>query len=357
MKLFVGYQLCQTDAFLKRILEAKDAVDEVYFSWGAMPSGRSIAGVQNELPQWEAEERQRSQLRQIADAGIGLNLLLNANCYGADSLSRSFFQSTGDLVDSLQQEWNLVSVTTTSPVIGRFLRENFPGLEIRASVNMEIGTPEGMDYLRDSFDSFYIKRELNRNIEALHRLRRHCDNTGKKMHLLANSGCLNHCSARQFHDNLVAHEQEIARMDNAFVFQSACRQFLAEAHHRSRILQLSNWIRPEDLHLYEGIADGVKLATRVSPTPIAILEAYLRRRYNGNVLELLEPNYASVFYPTVLNNRAFPEDYARIRHNCTGDCDGCGYCQEVYSSVAETLADIYMSENPVKEESVCSPVK
>ena len=60
-------------------------------------------GVQKDLLPWEAEEMQRRQLRQIADAGIGLNLLLNANCYGADSLSRSFFQSTGDLVDMLKQ--------------------------------------------------------------------------------------------------------------------------------------------------------------------------------------------------------------------------------------------------------------
>ena len=171
MKYFVGYQLCRTDAFLNRILANREKISEVYFSWGAMPSGRSAMGLGQDRTPWEAEEQQRRQLRQIAEAGIGLNLLLNANCYGADSLSRSFFQSTGDLVDQLKNEWNLVSVTTTSPVIGRFLRQNFEGLEVRASVNMEIGTPEGMDYLTDSFDSFYIKRELNRDMAALRKLR------------------------------------------------------------------------------------------------------------------------------------------------------------------------------------------
>ena len=344
MKLFVGYQLCQTDAFLKRILENRDRISEVYFSWGAMPSGRSATGLQKELLPWEAEEQQRRQLWLLAEAGIGLNLLLNANCYGADSLSRSFFQSTGDLVDMLRSEWNLVSVTTTSPVIGRFLRQNFEGLEVRASVNMEIGTPEGMDYLAESFDSFYIQRERNRDMAALRRLRQHCDKAGKKLHLLANSGCLNHCSARQFHDNLVAHEQEIAKRDNAFVFQSACRQYLSDPAHRAKILQRSNWIRPEDLHRYEGIADGVKLATRISPNPIAILEAYLQGSYSGNTLELLEPNYAPSFYPTVLDNRSFPPDYFDIRHNCGGDCGSCGYCESLYPKVTQTLADIYMME-------------
>lgn len=344
MKLFVGYQLCRTDAFLKRILERREKISEVYFSWGAMPSGRSAIGLQTGLPTWEAEEKQHSQLKRIAEAGIGLNLLLNANCYGADSLARSFFQSTGDLVDTLRNDWNLVSVTTTSPVIGRFIKENFEGLTVRASVNMEIGTVEGMAYLADSFDSFYIKRELNRDMAALKQLRRYCDRTGKKMCLLANSGCLNHCSARQFHDNLVAHEQQIAERDNAFAFQSACRKYLEQSAHRSEILRLSNWIRPEDLDRYEGIADGIKLATRISSDPVSVLDAYLQRRYSGNMLELLEPNYAAAFYPTVLNNSAFPSDYFDIRHNCTGDCAVCGYCEALYPQITQTLADIYMME-------------
>lgn len=350
MKLFVGYQMCATDSFLNRILANRQKIQEVYFSWDTMPSGRSIVGLQQDLYPWEAGARQREELAKIANAGIGLNLLLNANCYGAQSLARSFYQSTGDLVDYLARENNLVSVTTTSPVIGRFLRENFPGLDIRASVNMEIGTPEGMDYLSDSFDSYYVKRELNRDMETLRRLRRHADETGKKLYMLANSGCLNHCSARQFHDNLVAHEQEIARMDNAFTFHSACRGFLSRGNNREQLLRLSNWVRPEDLHHYEGLVDGVKIATRTSPNPAAILEAYAAGSYSGNVLDLLEPNYAALFYPTVLNNRAFPEDYFQVRHNCRKNCESCGYCAKVYKQIAETIADIYLSENDIQED-------
>ena len=351
MKLFVGYQMCATDVFLNSILAHKDQIGEVYFSWDTMPSGRSIVGLQRDLHPWEASQRQREELKQIAEAGIGLNLLLNANCYGARSLERSFYQSTGDLIYYLQQEMNLVSVTTTSPVIGRFVRQNFENLEVRASVNMEIGTPEGMDYLADSFDSYYLKRELNRDMAALRRLRRHCNEKGKGLHMLANSGCLNNCSARQFHDNLVAHEQEVARMDNAFTFHSACRSYLGKGSNRQNLLRLSNWVRPEDLHHYEGLIDGVKIATRTSPNPTAILEAYTRRRYSGNVLDLLEPNYAGLFYPEVLNNSAFPPEYFDIRHNCSKNCGDCGYCAGVYNTITETIADIYMTENDIKEES------
>ena len=36
------------------------------------------------------------------------------------------------------------------------------------------------------------------------------DANGKSLHFLVNSGCMNYCSGQSFHDNLVAHEAEIA---------------------------------------------------------------------------------------------------------------------------------------------------
>lgn len=350
MKLFVGYQLCRDETFLNGIIESKDKIDEVYFSWSSMPSGRSQVGAMQDLFPWEAASKQQAELKRIASAGIGLNLLLNANCYGAQSLARSFFQSTGDLIDYLKTDMNLVSVTTVSPVIGRFVKENFADLEVRASVNMEIGTEEGMAYLADSFDSFYLKRELNRDIPAIKKLRRWCDDNGKKLDMLANSGCLNNCSARQFHDNLVAHEHEIAMMDNAFIFHSACRTFLTRNENKADIIRLSNWVRPEDLHRYEGLVDGVKLASRVSPCPLQVLRAYTDESYSGNILELMEPNHADIYYPTVVENSLFPDDYFDKRHNCSHNCSECGYCRRVFNEVKCTLTDTMIDTNDFQEE-------
>jgi len=90
--------------------------------------------------------------------------------------------------------------------------------------------------------------------------------------------------------------------------------------------------------------------SETSRNPIAILEAYSRGIYAGNILDLLEPNYAALFYPTVLNNRAFPEEYWQIRHNCKKNCESCGYCKAVYKQIAETIADIYFSENDIEED-------
>lgn len=58
MNLFVGYQLCQSDTFLNRILANKEEIGEVYLSWGAAPSGRCVTGLQKDmLPYGRQTER------------------------------------------------------------------------------------------------------------------------------------------------------------------------------------------------------------------------------------------------------------------------------------------------------------
>ena len=65
-----------------------------------------------------------------------------------------------------------------------------------------------------------MKREFNRDFNAIKKLKNWYDENGKSLHILANSGCLNHCSAHMFHDNLVSHESEISKMDNCYEFSA-----------------------------------------------------------------------------------------------------------------------------------------
>ena len=336
MSFMIGYPTVPNGLFNKILLENSSRVQDVYFAWPGIASGRGT-GCAAGTPEEERIEALLADLDLYHQAGLGLNLLLNGNCYGKDSLARSFFQNIGDTVDFLVTEFGLGSVTTASPVIAGFLKENFPNLERRASVNMEIGSVQGMEYLQDAFDGFYLRRELNRNISEIKRIRQWCDDNGKKLYALANSGCLNNCSAHNFHDNLVAHEHEIREMDNAFVFQSICGQFLKTPEHRERILEVTNFIRPEDLPLYDGLFDGIKLATRTNRTPAAVLLAYFSGSYRGNLLELLEPDHAGHFYPEIIDNGKIPADWAEKVLRCSKDCRNCGLCRDVYKQSRITL--------------------
>lgn len=299
MKYMVGLQ-SGADTFLDCVLKNKEHICEVYFSWGDFPNGRSVAFHSDTLTAYEMMIWQNSALGKLRDAGISLNLLFNANCYGKDAQSRAFFEKVGMTADYVKTNFGLSSVTTTSPLIAKFFKSNFEDIEVRASVNMEIGTVEGMEYVSSYFDSYYIKREYNRDLNRIRELRSWCDDNGKELYMLANSGCLNFCSAHNFHDNLVAHESEIASMDNAYNFVGVCREFLSDEKNYSKLIERTNFVRPEDMHLYDGYVRAAKLATRVHKTPSVVLESYVRGSWSGDVLGLLEPAHS--IYPYVIEN-------------------------------------------------------
>lgn len=337
MKLSVGYQMRENGEFIDAIIKHKSKIKEVYFSWGDFANGRNLQIQQSSFTPWEAQEKQIFDLQRLCENKIEFNLLFNGNCYGKDSLSRAFYNKIGDTVQYIADKFLLTSITTTSPIIAKFVRDNFSNIKTRASVNMEIGTIRGMDYLADYFDGYYMKREYNRNFEVIKHLKKWCDENGKTLHILANSGCLNYCSAHNFHDNLVSHESEISKMDNCYEFLGICHEYLKNTQKRVSLVRDTNFIRPEDLHLYEPYFDSVKLATRVSDKPIHILESYAGEKCTGNILEILEPNHAGRIYPYVIDNQKLKNDYLYCGH----DCSKCGKCEENYQNALINLEELY----------------
>ena len=337
MLFFVGYQLCRDDRFTDTVLLFKEHIGEVYFAYGDFKNGRNISVQSDIFSPEDAVQKQERDLYILKEAGLRLNLLLNGNCYGDEALSREFFLRLGDTAEQLKEEFGLAAVTTTSPVIAKFIKNNFTDTEVRASVNMEIGTPLAADYISEHFDSFYMKREFNRDRGRLEAMREWCDKKGKKLFGLANSGCLNFCSARTFHDNLVSHEREISLRDNAYDFSGQCYTWLEGGDNKSLWLQVTNFIRPEEVSVYEKYFDGLKLATRVSRSFSSIIRAYASGSYSGNLPDLLEPSHAGSFYPAVIENKKIPVGFAEKVLGCDKNCRVCGYCKNAQSSATVIL--------------------
>ena len=355
MKFTVGYQNIPDDTLIRKIIEYKERISEVYLSFGDFASGRGKASRSDSLSVYEATEKQCVDLDALSEAGLSFNLLFNGNCYGKDSLSRAFFNKVGETADYVEQRFGLRSVTVTSPIVAKFFKVNFPHLEVRASVNMEIGTTEGMDYIADVFDGYYMKREYNRDFSRIRLLKSWCDANGKKLYALANSGCLNYCSVHNFHDNVVAHEDEILQMDNAYDFHGKCHEYLSDTKKQRYMIRNTNFIRPEDVPLYEGYFEAMKLATRVSASPVRILTAYMNGRYFGGINDLLEPNHGYLIAPSFLDNGKFPKDFAETVGNCSKDCEHCTYCTDVFEAVRTTLTggNTYVDEPDDQGSGAC----
>ena len=336
MKFAVGFQLYEgnEEPFSHIVNTYKAHISEVFFAWQDIPTGRSSVATRHGYTDWTAQQRMEEELRAIKAMGIKLDLLFNGNCYGEYAISEKLANLVISVIEHLDQAVGGVEIiTTASPFIAHTVKKHFPDIEVRASVNMKIGTVKGMEYLADLFDSFHVQREYNRDFAHLKMLKDWADKNGKKLILLANSGCFAHCSGQTFHDNMVSHEAEICEVHNAKDFMPyVCWRALKNKDNWPMLLQ-NTWIRPEDIHHYEDLFDTVKLATRMHSLPGMVIDAYVRRQFFGNTLDLFEPGFGKALMPYIINNAAFPEEWFTRVSTCDKLCHSCGYCKEVLGQV------------------------
>ena len=334
LKLSVGYQHNREVPFSSVVMRYRDKIGEVYFPWIDQPSGRSMLGGCDGYFDYSLQSELISELRTIKELGVKLNLLFNANCYGDEAISRVLEQRTVSIIDYLTDEGVCPDgITTASPAIAHVFKEHFCDISVRASVNMKIGSIEGMRYVAPLFDGFCLAKECNRDLERLAELYAYAKENGKQVTLLANSGCLRNCSGQIFHDNMVAHEAQISKQNNMNFLPYTCYRVLREVENHSLVLK-NTWIRPEDIDRYEGLCDGIKLATRMHALPAMVIDAYARRKYSGNLLDLFEPGHGPLLAPAVVDNDRFPSDWFERTTSCDKRCASCGYCDSVWEKVA-----------------------
>ena len=115
MKFAIGYQLSEEgeEPFINIVRNFKDSVEEIYFSWLNLPSGRMPLTGRRGIIDWDGQKQ---------------------------------------LID------------------------------VRASVNMRIGTVKGMQYVTEFFDSFYLQREYNRDFTRIKEVKEWCNSHNKGLY-------------------------------------------------------------------------------------------------------------------------------------------------------------------------------
>lgn len=325
LKLSVGYQLPDQCRFADLVAHYAADVDEVYFPWRGVANGRGISI--NDV----AEQRlMESELAEIREHGIRLNMLWNGTCYGGKAISAELERQVTAAVRHMLDGIGLDAITTASPFIAERVKRAFPSIDVRASVNMGVRSVTAMQCLQGEFDSFYVHRGVNRFPETLKILRAWCVAHHKRLYLLANSGCINNCPAHVFHDNLVAHESEAACQPSPWSgFRGVCWNYFKTPDNQVSLLADSTWLRPEEIDAYGGLVDGVKLATRVHHDPAAVIAAYAHRDFDGNILSLCEPDFSGLCR---LDNKRFSGDWLR-RFGELPEAERIGFCEKEFKHV------------------------
>lgn len=237
-----------------------------------------------------SRKRLADHVRQARLAGIEFNYLLNASCLGNREMTRAGQREIEELAGWLCGI-GVASVTVSSPYLLTLIKTRYPGLKVRVSV---FG---GVDRVRKAqmweelgadcivLDSILVNRELG----VLERIRKRvrCD-----LALLVNNNCLSGCALSPMHMNALSHAGQSWNGNRGF-FIDWCFLRCTEMKLRDPVNYLrSEWIRPEDLHVYEDLGyDLFKIAERDIPTPLMVtrVRAYAGRRYDGNLLDLVQP--------------------------------------------------------------------
>ncbi|MGB3398993.1 MAG: U32 family peptidase, partial [Candidatus Deferrimicrobiaceae bacterium] len=237
-----------------------------------------------------SRKRLAEHVRHARLAGIEFNYLLNASCVGNREMTRAGQREIEELTGWLC-DIGVASVTVSLPFLLTLIKTRYPELKVRVSVfggvdrvrKAQMWEEMGADCI--VLDSILVNREL----ATLERIRKsvRCD-----LELLVNNNCLSGCALSPMHMNALSHAGQSWHGNHGFLIDW-CFLRCTEMKLRDPVNYLrSEWIRPEDLHIYEDLGyDLFKIAERDIPTPLMLtrVKAYAGRRYDGNLLDLVQP--------------------------------------------------------------------
>ena len=300
---------------------------EVYFPWPGLSNARAKV-----YDKPDDEERIAADLKYCREHGMKLDILANATCYGDKSFTEEQRLQIIGIIRHLD-ELGLYPeiVMTTSPYIAKVFKTHFPDIEVRASVNMRLRNTLALEYLAPVYDSYYICRDVQRDLPTFHMMAAWCKDHGKKLCMLANSGCVRNCPWQVFHETLLSHNfnETFEEMANNNL-ETLCNRIFDKKSNWSDFLRCT-WIRPEDIHVFEPELETIKLSTREAKHPFEIVEAYVNGSYDGDLLRLTDPIHTFGFRPYRVDNKSFPADWVTsgIAGKCAENCVHCGKCEQV----------------------------
>jgi len=226
----------------------------------------------------------KEHVRQLRRKGIRFSYLLNSLCM--DNLE---FTSVGQrkirgLLDWLEKI-EVDTVTVANPYLAMLIKKDYPAISVTASVIANVDSLKkaqfweglGVDKITlPSCRNFSLIRLLKKSIKC-------------KIQLIANATCLCSCPTYINHNLMASHASQSWHR---------CRGFMLDYYViLCRYKRLKNpvnfirseWIRPEDVRIYEKLGvDSIKLIDRRLSTDeiLQIVDVYLKGSYQGNLIDL-----------------------------------------------------------------------
>lgn len=262
-------------------------VEEVY---GKLPADCLGGGRASYMLGPLTKRKLAEHIAHVRKVGIRFNYLLNAACWDNRETTRKGQRELRRLLDWLVSI-GAEAVTVTIPSILAVIKISYPMLRTRVSVFACVDSLQKARYWEEAgadcicLDSLLVNREF-RTLETIRR------NVTCDLQLLVNNSCLQSCSLANSHMTHLSHASQNGHVSGGFLvdwcFLKCTSMKLSDPINHIR----ADWIRPEDLHVYEELGyDNFKIVERNAPTELLLarVKAYTERRYAGNLLDLVQP--------------------------------------------------------------------
>ncbi|HIJ90462.1 MAG: hypothetical protein OEV89_06805 [Desulfobulbaceae bacterium] len=333
--------------YVEFLAELQPALHSVHFSLflDILPDGRHRSG---DIPTFAELAAALSRLPTPKKYGLLNSRFHHPHLYGDKTALHRIIKS----LDTLVTAGTLHGITIVDFYLLQAISDTSP------EVASQLEAVPGVNCMLDSFDRIQaycraisrthfklpaklnLDRGLNRRIAKLKEIsaacRRHLP--GVKLTLLANEGCLDLCPFKLTHDAQIAFANSglTSNQTHAVNQDLGCIRELTA--HPAELFK-SPFIRPEDLHHYEGVAEVIKLCGRTLGLGFLqrVVRGYADRRYAGNLLDLMDAMEWLAKRLHVANGE-LPADFWDRLTSCDKNCQACTYCRELLEKSGRPLA-------------------
>jgi len=371
-------KLCVPTNFQAGLIE-KLAPWKVHEVYGVIPSLSIGQGRPPLILPHVSQKELEVHAREAKQHGIRVNYLLNAACLDNIEFSRKGLKHIRKILDYLSL-LEIESITVATPYLAQLIKRRYPQFEVKTSQFSQINTVQEAKYWEDlgvdtiSVDSTVLNRELGL-------LKTMCEDVHCEVQLILNNACIYSCPYLQYHANVISHASQPGHRSRGFYVdycKLSCK--LRKLQDLSYYIR-ADWIRPEDVSIYESIGVGYfKLVSREDPADLIVdrVKIYTERKFNGNLLDLIErparydpikvhlKDHLSGLNPFSVDLIKLYKSYKRFQrsrvdiwidnrrldgfleyfrtHSCRDrTCEKCRYCHQVADEVIEA------DEKKVKE--------
>lgn len=332
-------------AYTDFLAARRGCLHSIYFSLFTTPG----ADARYRLGPWQSADLLRYLPRL---GGVPQYALINSRFYHPDHyFDKTFQDGLLERLEALTAAGLLTGVVFADFYLLKALGRRAPStarvLEAVPSVNAHVDNPRKLRICLEMIAesgfrrprNIILDRNLNRRPDELERLVTaiHARHAPMAVGLLANEGCLPDCPFKPAHDaHLALGNMRLVR-ENTYDLNADLGCLAALRARPERIFQ-SPFIRPEDVDRVTPSISFFKLGGRTLGAAFLqrTVDAYIQRRYQGNLLDLMDTLEAlsNIFD---VANEALPDDFHDRMCTCPDDCRACGYCQSLARKVVRTL--------------------